>query len=754
MFHHTYQKFIVLALPLVLVACAGGGGGGGSTGTARAAPIYTSAADFQTTEYNAQSGLALVKASSMYYNGYSRWYNQDGGSGGNPTNSSAGMGGGVKIAVNDSGINPLEAETGSSISIDVRNSYNYVNNVAGSSSDANGHGTHVSGIIAAPKNNSGMQGIAPDATLVNFRIADATGSISLTDSQWASLSTRALSASAYISNNSWGSSTSITSISTATITASNPLTIAAYQNYVANGGLVVFAAGNNYSTQVSVQAGLPYRISGIQAGWLAVMSVDPNGNETAYTNRCGVAKAWCIAAPGGGDNQTTDGIYSMYNNSGYVRMSGTSMATPMVSGAIAGLKTIFPNLSYQQIRDRLLTTANRTGQYANSDIFGQGLMDLGAASSPVGGLSLPTSSSVTGSVSSPSMSKISLPSGTANAIRNSKILLVDGYQRAPFYISASNFVQESKLQSNFAVRHINSLSSAMPIEQLPDETLGYSFTQGLHSAMSLKQGNNRMAFSSGLRSEQPLSRQLGIAYVPHLNNSATNTNGFGYSTLIGNTKIAVLGSLPNTQGQTLSDSLEDKSIMGSRNAFSIISQRDHESFSYGVAYSRANSFTQPLGIVSTGAFGFNGTQASAVGGFFQQSLNGGSTWLKSAIEIATLNASSSGLSSFQNGQYSIIKFGVDHYLDRKTALSIGVKQEQAMAGQLITRIPNSINESGNIGYQNYATGFGSFFNSNQVSLDVHHRFDQNKRIKVGLMYETRPYGMNATGIAAFFEQRL
>lgn len=36
-------------------------------------------------------------------------------------------------------------------------------------------------------------------------------------------------------------------------------------------GGVVFAAGNNYAAQPSIQAGLLYRISGLEAGWLAVM---------------------------------------------------------------------------------------------------------------------------------------------------------------------------------------------------------------------------------------------------------------------------------------------------------------------------------------------------------------------------------------------------------------------------------------------------------------------------------------------------
>jgi hypothetical protein len=132
---HLFQKLVIF-LPLILIACAGGGGGSSSSSSSNGRTLtYTSAAAFETAEYNAQSGLALVKASSMYYNGHYRWYSQNGGTGGNPSDSSAGTGTNIKVAVADSGINAAEATTGSQIRIDATNSYNYVNDLAGSSSD-------------------------------------------------------------------------------------------------------------------------------------------------------------------------------------------------------------------------------------------------------------------------------------------------------------------------------------------------------------------------------------------------------------------------------------------------------------------------------------------------------------------------------------------------------------------------------------------------------------------------------------------
>src|SRR5437588_5766682 len=165
----------------------GSGGSGSTAGTPSGAGSaassssrtlsYTSPADFETPEYNAQQGLAWVKAASMYYNGHYAWYT------GNAPDPAAGTGVGIKIAVADTGINAREGATGSSIAIDVASSYDYIANRPGAGADDFGHGTHVAGIIAAPKNGSGMHGLAYNATLVNFKVGDASGAITASDAQ-------------------------------------------------------------------------------------------------------------------------------------------------------------------------------------------------------------------------------------------------------------------------------------------------------------------------------------------------------------------------------------------------------------------------------------------------------------------------------------------------------------------------------------------------------------------------------------------
>ena len=60
------HKLFALGLPVLLVGCAGPGVGPTSPSPSPRTLTYASASAFETAEYNAQSGLALVKASSMY----------------------------------------------------------------------------------------------------------------------------------------------------------------------------------------------------------------------------------------------------------------------------------------------------------------------------------------------------------------------------------------------------------------------------------------------------------------------------------------------------------------------------------------------------------------------------------------------------------------------------------------------------------------------------------------------------------------
>lgn len=124
--------------------------------------------------------------------------------------------------------------------------------------------------------------------------------------------------------------------------------------------------------------------SDLKGSLIAVVAVGQDGKIAPYSNRCGEAAEWCLAAPGGNiDDQVDKGILSTWQataESGATRIykyeEGTSMATPHVSGAAAVVRSAFPYMNARQTIETILTTATDLGDEAT---YGQGLLNVGAA---------------------------------------------------------------------------------------------------------------------------------------------------------------------------------------------------------------------------------------------------------------------------------------------------------------------------------------------------------------------------------------
>jgi subtilisin family serine protease len=746
------------AAGLGLVAAFAGRHGGGGEGTSSAstgapggagtpspaAPprtlMYTSPADFETPEYNAQSGLRQVKAASMYFNGNYAW------SAGNAPDPAAGTGIGVKIAVADTGINPREGATGSAINIDVAASYDYINNRAGSGADEYGHGTHVAGIIAAPKNGAGMQGLAYNATLVNFRVGNATGAITASDAQLADMMSRAASAGAMIINGSWSLATPITSFSTQDLQSSNPLMIEASRAYVAKGGVVVFAAGNQAGAQPGKESGLPYRISGIEPGWLAVVAVDDTGKLASYSNRCGVAAAWCLAAPGGSP-QT--GLMSMYNNGGYAYLYGTSMAAPHASAALAALKSMFVNLTYLQIRDRLLFTANRTGAYADASAYGQGMMDLDAASSPVGGISVPTGASATGATAPVAGSTIQFQAGTVQALRMQPwVLVVDNYQRAPFWVPAGTFFREATpplIERQWASLRSSPLSAKV---QNIGAGLRLSHAPGLNDALSADFGAYRVGFAQGAGGEALLGSQLDLVSLPRLAAPGVDSVALGYAADLGALRVGFVGTLPTasaTEARTL-----DSSTLGSRSAAGAIAQVGAGKTTYGVTLAVAERFERPLGIATSGAFDVGQSSALSSGAFVRRAV-GDRSVVEGSLEIAHHRTTADLALSAPSFVMRSANLGASTALGAKTTLSAALKREWTGGAAAQLNVPTTIAENGAIGRVSYTLPYDDLLGRTSFTLRLDHEFNKQVALRAGLTRERYGFGLTVSGVAAIVE---
>ena len=179
------------------------------------------------------------------------------------------------------------------------------------------------------------------------------------------------------------------------------------QQGVADKTVLVWAAGNAHgndcagstnhcvggkidAVSVEVLPGLVARIPELRGHAVAVAAVSEDGMISNFSNRCGIAAEWCLAAPGDhvlvayyGPRDGTPGFR------GVGRADGTSFAAPMVTGGLAVMKHLFRGqLSNTDLLARLFATADSSGTYADRDVYGHGLMDLGAATSPVGAMSV------------------------------------------------------------------------------------------------------------------------------------------------------------------------------------------------------------------------------------------------------------------------------------------------------------------------------------------------------------------------------
>jgi subtilisin family serine protease len=200
--------------------------------------------------------------------------------------------------------------------------------------DNNGHGTHVSGTIAAENNGIGVVGIAYNSQIMSVKVLDANGSGSYSNITKGIY--YAVDNGAKVINLSLGGNSSNDSLKSAIEYASSKDVI------------VVMAAGNNGESIPSYPARYAYN-SGIAVG-----AVDQNNNLADFSNRSGSQEIAYVTAPG-------VNVYSTVPNNQYANYSGTSMAAPHIVGVVALMLGANPNLTESQVRQILtMTSANST----------------------------------------------------------------------------------------------------------------------------------------------------------------------------------------------------------------------------------------------------------------------------------------------------------------------------------------------------------------------------------------------------------
>lgn len=237
--------------------------------------------------------------------------------------------------------------------------------------DGNGHGTHVAGIIGASGVNPSAKGVAPAVSYYIDQVLDSTGSGTL---------------SGIISGIDWavGNHTKVISMSLGTspivttqpnCDTSYPSLTSAINAAVSSGVTVVAAAGNSGTSGV----GAPGCISST----ITVGAVDNTNTIASFSSQGGPMADHGISAPGVNIfSSVPTGSCQLCSPTGYLTLSGTSMATPHVTGTVALLLAASPSLTPTAIKNAIFGTACTststpacpTGEAPNN-IYGHGRVD-------------------------------------------------------------------------------------------------------------------------------------------------------------------------------------------------------------------------------------------------------------------------------------------------------------------------------------------------------------------------------------------
>ena len=486
-------------------ACGGGSGGGGGT-PGETTPKETTTPCVQTHDHGCISVSAFEERAAAAAEAFTEqpgFANQWGlqlryGSGEEP-------GTGVTVGVLDTGIDQQHPQFRNK-PIPETHILGAVDEVGTGSS----HGTAVASVIAgqdSPELPTDAPGVAPGADLVVFALPPGRPSplyepgslagLSRNNALWTTIfdtitSWRQESRTIDFLNLSFGNPGILDNYSEPELRQLfGPAIAAMAQKDLEEKIILVWAAGNANgrdctdstpqcvggkvnAESVEVLAGLAARIPELRSHTVSVVSVrEEDGAISDFSNRCGIAADYCLAAPGenvrvayfGRRPDTGPGTRDV------ATWDGTSFAAPMVTGGLALMKQYFRDqLSNTDLLARLLRTADRTGQYADAAIYGRGLLDLGAATTPVGSTAIALGSRVDGPGTALESSGLRLGTAFGDGLASA----LDGRQIAAFDTLGAPFWYD-----------LDDFASATPRPSLSERLRGFQRAMGDGSSFSL-----------------------------------------------------------------------------------------------------------------------------------------------------------------------------------------------------------------------------------------------------------------------------
>ena len=281
------------------------------------------------------------------------------------------QGEGVGVAVLDTGVDPdhpdIQIEDDNFVAVD---SEGNVDNVA--PFDDEGHGTHVSGTVAGGNASGEHIGVAPGATLYHAKVLGSGGGGSFAQ---------------IAGGMEWAANESGVDVVSMSLGATGffPELIEPVQNLEAAGKLVVSSSGNSGVGS----SGTPGNIYEV----MAIGASNADGDIASFSSgeKVDTSADWGADAPADWPDEyyvpdyaaPGAAVKSAQNGGGYTEKSGTSMAAPHFAGAVAlMLSAGGDSLQKSTIQEALTETADKPPNAAQ-DRYGDGIIDVYAATQQV-----------------------------------------------------------------------------------------------------------------------------------------------------------------------------------------------------------------------------------------------------------------------------------------------------------------------------------------------------------------------------------